>query len=698
MNIEEPERIIMQINSRPYSRILLAGLLIFLLSITSSIHARPLQTTEAPRQAGRLPAPPQRIVSLVPAATEILLAIDAGDRLVGVTCHDTQAAAAAKTVVGGFFSPSMDKIAALKPDLVVVSSLHDAVVRSCADQGIATLEPDLGTLQASLEAITALGDLVQHRDAATALRHRIQDQLDRIARKTAAVSQKKRLRVMRLMSLSADKVMTPGDDSFQNDLIRAAGAVPPMLGSNGSVTEMSLEQWQRFNPQVVYGCGPGFSETAARLLDRPGWKEADAVRSGRILTFPCDSTCRAGVHTGDFAAWLAARLYADHVASAQGRLEADRVVSRRPVDLDLNYIRNAAIIDSRIDDFTHKTLLIAFTRPMAVVSTLEGLKQGVTAVGNHFYPPPCWNMGHGQDLKALRAAVCRTLQRPPDFTALLYTGVDMDQLVVRKQCYGAMTVYALVTAGTRSNAQRASRDTGTYYEPGTINILVLTNMQLTPRAMTRAMICATEAKAAALQDLDIRSSFTPMINGATGTGTDNLIVVQGAGPSIDNAGGHTKLGELIGKVVYQGVWSALYDGGGLTNQRGILRRLRERRLSILKLLRQSDCPCGLKPAEFAAAVERQLLEPSWAAFMAAALAVSDDYERGLIEDLTPFKAWAGQMAERVAGGPMETYDELIADSDLPPVLHIALNALANGVKAQRMRRQTGANSTAGSGN
>ena len=72
--------------------------------------------------------------------------------------------------------------------------------------------------------------------------------------------------------------------------------------------------------------------------------------------------------------------------------------------------------------------------------------------------------------------------------------------------------------------------------------------------------------------------------------------------------------------------------------------------------------------------------------MAAALALSDDYERGLIHDLTAFLAWADQMAEQLAGGPLEAYDELISSDDLPPMIEIALNALANGIKARRMRR------------
>ena len=74
-----------------------------------------------------------------------------------------------------------------------------------------------------------------------------------------------------------------------------------------------------------------------------------------------------------------------------------------------------------------------------------------------------------------------------------------------------MIVYALVTAGVQDNAVRASVDEGRFYEPGTINVIILTNMQLTPRALTRAMISATEAKSAALQDLDIRTRILPPV-------------------------------------------------------------------------------------------------------------------------------------------------------------------------------------------
>ena len=82
---------------------------------------------------------------------------------------------------------------------------------------------------------------------------------------------------------------------------------------------------------------------------------------------------------------------------------------------------------------------------------------------------------------------------------------------------------------------------------GTINIILLTNVTLTDGALAKTIITATEAKTAALQDMDARSSVSPK-NQATGTGTDNMIVVSGTDPEkkVRTTGGHAKMGELIG--------------------------------------------------------------------------------------------------------------------------------------------------------
>jgi ABC-type Fe3+-hydroxamate transport system substrate-binding protein len=101
--------------------------------------------------------------------------------------------------------------------------------------------------------------------------------------------------------------MTPGDDAFQNEMIRAAGGIPPAFGKNGKTVPVTLAEWTAFNPEVIYGCG-GDREAAERLLNRPGWKDVDAVKNGRIFYFPCDLTCRLSTRTGYFVSCLSSRI------------------------------------------------------------------------------------------------------------------------------------------------------------------------------------------------------------------------------------------------------------------------------------------------------------------------------------------------------------------------------------------------------
>jgi len=92
--------------------------------------------------------------------------------------------------------------------------------------------------------------------------------------------------------------------------------------------------------------------------------------------------------------------------------------------------------------------------------------------------------------------------------------------------------------------------------------LILTNARLTDGALARAIVTVREAKTAAFEDLKVPSSYTKDIQ-ATGTGTDNVIIVSGNfGPRVTYAGGHSRIGELIGKAVYEAVIEALGKQNG----------------------------------------------------------------------------------------------------------------------------------------
>jgi iron complex transport system substrate-binding protein len=625
--------------------------------------------------------PPSRVVSLVPGITEIIFKIGAGDAVQGITYYSTYPPeAAGKPVVGGFFSPSLGAIEAIQPDLIFLSSLHKRVRERFSHRaGCMLVNLDAKSVDDIFRNIELMGRIFNRTEEARRLNRRIKARFQVIARKVAHIPAANRKRVIRLMG--QDRVMTPGDDSFQNEMIRAAGGIPPELGKNGSIVTITKEEWMNFNPQVIYGCG-GDRETAKRFLNRVGWKDVEAVTHGKIFYFPCDLTCRASTRAGEFVSWLSSTIYTDVFAVKENQILEEKLFESRKLDLALDYVEDARISCSTIHDFENKTLIIDFKAPMAVLSTLEGERNGIVSIGNHYSPPPCWAMSHESGLEGERDRVYQVIGKSEESASFLFTGVDMDHLVIERQSFREMAVYALVTAGIRSNAMRMSKDEGRFYEPGTINIILLPNVKLTSRAMSRAVISATEGKTAALQDLDIRSRYTPLVNQATGTGTDNLIVVQGTGRLTDNAGGHSKLGELIAGTVYAAVKKAIYRQNSIMTPRNVFWRLKERGISISELVSVDACECGVERGDLSGGLEGILLQPEYAAFVESSFAISDDYQRGLITGLEAHEALCKSMAEKIAGRNIDQMVDLVAVEDIPPVLEMTLNSILNGLYFQ----------------
>ena len=620
---------------------------------------------------------PERVISLVPSITEIIFNIGAGDSIKAITYHDTYPGeVSSKEIVGGFFSPSLNAIEAVQPDVIFLSRLHKKVMEKFGHGKCKLINLETDSMADSYKNINLLGNIFNKEENAAGIVDEIKNRLKVIEKKINKIPMSERKRVLRLMG--RDPVMTPGDDSFQNEMIRAAGGIPPVLGKKGNIVVITKEEWMKFNPQVIYGCGRD-RETAKKFFNRPDWKDVDAVKLDRIFYFPCDLTCRASTNTGYFVSWLSSAIYTEEFSKKKDQVLEEKVFKSRHLDIDLDYIKDARILYSHIHDFQNKTLVIDFKKPLSLVSTLEGERKGIESVGNHYSPPPCWGIGYKSGIKGVRERVYRVIGKSEKNSSFLFTGADMDNLAIKKQRFKKMKVRVLVTAGVKSNALRMSKDAGNYYEPGTINIILLPNMKLTSRAMNRAIISATEAKTAALMDMDIRSSYSSISHRATGTGTDNIIVVQGTGIKIDNTGGHTKMGELIAKAVYEGVREAVCKQNGIIASRNIFQRLKERRISIYELVSGVKCDCIPKKSSFIVKLEEILLDSRYAAFIESALALSDDYEKGLIKNMTWYNLLCKEVAEDIAGKQIEKFKDLVRADDIPVVLKSALNSLLNGV-------------------
>lgn len=249
------------------------------------------------------------------------------------------------------------------------------------------------------------------------------------------------------------------------------------------------------------------------------------------------------------------------------------------IPLPQGLFSKAEVMTSERDGLWEKSLVIRFPEKRRVLSTTDGVVDAL-AVVNHSAHPRLWmsvclslktehEVGGTVYLRTIRERVAGRLGIPADAVAQTGTAADMDNLAVVTKAFTPYTVTALVTAGAETNALRTGVDEGAYVEgaeqpKGTVNILILTDARLSDSALARAVITATEAKTAAFQDLRVPSSYTKGAQ-ATGTGTDSIIVASGkSGPVVTQTGGHSKIGELIGKAVYEAVLIALEKQNGFT--------------------------------------------------------------------------------------------------------------------------------------
>ncbi|HEY93085.1 MAG TPA: adenosylcobinamide amidohydrolase [Dehalococcoidia bacterium] len=202
------------------------------------------------------------------------------------------------------------------------------------------------------------------------------------------------------------------------------------------------------------------------------------------------------------------------------------------------------------------------------LSGRQGFKEIEAVCNCHLPKPLCqslheryrdWETYFGE----LLTEVLIELNLSPDRVAVLSTGVNMEHLAWAEEVYKELWALAFVTAGIKTNAMRIGKDrastierNGQFEEAGTINIIVLTNASFDQAALASSFITITEAKIIALQELNVRSSYNPDWQ-ATGTGTDQIIVVSGRDTKQTYVGGHTKIGELTARAVTRATIDAI---------------------------------------------------------------------------------------------------------------------------------------------
>ncbi len=237
-----------------------------------------------------LTRPATRIVSLAPANTEIAYAIGAGAKMVAGTSYDDYPAAAKKLPkIGDFASPSVEKIAAFNPDLVLATGGIQAGLRSKLEAlGMHVYVVDPKTYAGAMTDIANVGKLVGTTPQA-------QQVVDTMKKAEADVRSKvgKLPRANTFLEIYGKPLMTAGSGTFINDMIGIAGGVNIGASAGSGYPNFSSEVLVKDDP-AVYIADSGSMSKPGDIKQRPGYSALSAVKDGRVYVIEDDLIAKPG--------------------------------------------------------------------------------------------------------------------------------------------------------------------------------------------------------------------------------------------------------------------------------------------------------------------------------------------------------------------------------------------------------------------
>lgn len=269
------------------------------------------EVTDETGRRVRIAAEVHRIVSLAPSLTEVLYAIGAGDRVVGVTSFcDYPPEAASKQKVGGPINPSLEQIVALQPDLILAQANggnRRETVDALERLGLPVYATDARSVEQVIASASTLAALIglegQGSQLATNLRARLAALKERLAGRTPR-------RV--LFVVWHEPLITIGRNTFLADALRLAGA-EPALDFEQDWPRVSLEKVVSVQPDVLVFASAHDEEsrrTIEGLRQLPGWRILDAVRRNRVVILS-DAVNRPAPRLIDCVEQLARQLHPD---------------------------------------------------------------------------------------------------------------------------------------------------------------------------------------------------------------------------------------------------------------------------------------------------------------------------------------------------------------------------------------------------
>lgn len=231
---------------------------------------------------------PERIVSLSPTNTEILFAIGAQERIVGVTDYcDFPPRAREIDSIGGYSTPNIEAIVAKDPDLIVASYGNgEENIKRLRELGFPVLALHPHSLRGVLTDIELVGKATGYEKEAKDLVEKLKERIDKVRKKGMDIPEEKKPSVLWLMWYP--DLWTAGAGTFFDELVQIAG---------GKNIAHDLDGWKRINKEVVLARNPqiiicsrmgekkGF---LSQVIEDPQLKRTAAVKNGHVHEINAD--------------------------------------------------------------------------------------------------------------------------------------------------------------------------------------------------------------------------------------------------------------------------------------------------------------------------------------------------------------------------------------------------------------------------
>jgi len=224
-------------------------------------------------------ATPQRIVAIAPNSAEVICALGACEHIVGVSKFCVYPPELLdRPKVGGLSDPDLERIAALRPDLLVMRGKNEALERLCEDLQIPIYKDETDTLPGIENCLRELGKHLGLIDRATVIAKEFHERIEAIRSRNAG---KLKPRVLLTVSRQPDRlsnVLTTGKGTFLDQMIEVAGGVNVFGHLDMIYPQVSPEGMLAQQPEVIIELMPGLKLTDALKEQMIGqWKQLGSI-------------------------------------------------------------------------------------------------------------------------------------------------------------------------------------------------------------------------------------------------------------------------------------------------------------------------------------------------------------------------------------------------------------------------------------